>query len=418
MIRHPRASPVRPPWGHVRIERPGRILFGLLVLLALVVCSACLIYLKFASRVSGSVRSPVQPSSAETPNVARSTDGFQPTIENSGPTPSASPKGMVWVPGGEFSMGATDPPEMDDVGMKATTDARPIHRVYVDGFYIDKTDVTNAQFAEFVKTTGYVTFAERTPRAQDLPGVPPEDLVPGGLVFSPPNQAVRLDNYLQWWSFVKGANWRHPSGPKSEIRGKADYPVVQIAYEDALAYAEWAGKRLPTEAQWEFAARGGLAGKPFVWGDEFRPNGKWMANTHQGRFPNTDTGEDGFIGISPVAHYPPNAYGLYDMAGNVWQWTSDWYRPDYYRQLAAVGGVARNPRGPDVPFDPEDPTERKKVHRGGSYLCTDQYCSRYIVGTRGKGEIRTSTNHLGFRCVKDLHVSWGAPRSSGSLTPD
>jgi len=302
-------------------------------------------------------------------------------------------------------MGANDTPDMDDVGMKATKDARPIHRVYVDGFYMDKTDVTNSQFAEFVKATGYVTLAERTPRAEDLPGVPPEDLVPGGLVFSSPNKAVQLDNYLQWWLFVKGANWHHPSGPKSDIRGKGDYPVVQIAYADAEAYAKWAEERLPTEAEWEFAARGGLTGKPFVWGDEFRPKGTWMANTHQGHFPNTDTGEDGFIGTSPVGHYPANAYGLYDMAGNVWQWTSDWYRPDYYQQLAAIGGVARNPRGPEAPFDPEDPNERKKVQRGGSYLCTDQYCSRYIVGTRGNGEVSTSTNHLGFRCVKNVQVA-------------
>jgi len=218
-------------------------------------------------------------------------------------------------------MGANDPSDMDDVGMKATLDARPIHRVYVDGFYMDKTDVTNAEFAEFVKATGYVTVAERTPRPEDFPGAPPENLFAGGVVFSPPNHAVPLNNHLQWWSYVKGANWRHPIGPKSDIRGKGDYPVVQVAYEDATAYAKWAGKRLPTEAEWEFAARGGAAGKPFVWGDTFRPSGKWMANTHQGHFPNTDTGEDGFIGTSPVAHYPANPYGLYDMAGNVWQWT-------------------------------------------------------------------------------------------------
>lgn len=335
---------------------------------------------------------------------AVSTGEFQPTLENHQSGSGAVPKGMVWISGGEFSMGANDPPDMDEVGMKATTDARPIHRVYVDGFYMDKTDVTNAQFAEFVRTTGYTTIAERTPQADDFPGAPPENLVAGGVVFSPPNHDVPLNNHFQWWSYVKGANWRHPIGPQSDIQGKADYPVVQIAYLDAVAYAKWAGKRLPTEAEWEFAARGGLAGKPFVWGDEFRPRGRWMANTYQGHFPNTDTGEDGFVGISPVAHYPPNKYGLYDMAGNVWQWTTDWYRPDYYKQLAAVGGITRNPQGPEKPFDPEEPHEQKKVHRGGSYLCTDQYCSRYIVGTRGKGEISTGTNHLGFRCVKDAKL--------------
>ena len=306
---------------------------------------------------------------------------------------------MVWIPGGEFSMGANDPPDMDDVGMKATTDARPIHRVYVDGFFMDRTDVTNAHFAAFVRATGYVTIAERKPNATEFPTAPPENLVAGSVVFSPPDHAVPLNNHFQWWSYVPGANWRHPLGPKSDIKNKDDYPVVHVAYEDAEAYAKWAGKRLPTEAEWEFAARGGVAGKPFVWGDEFRPGNKWMANTHQGHFPIDDTGEDHFHGIAPVAQFAPNPYGLYDMAGNVWQWTSDWYRSDYYAQLAAAG-VARNPRGPDTSFDPSEPGPPKKVHRGGSFLCTDQYCSRYVVGTRGKGEVSTGTNHLGFRCVK------------------
>ncbi len=324
---------------------------------------------------------------------------FGPTVPNPGPAPKILPKGMVWIPGGEFSMGANDPPDMDDVGMKATRDARPVHRVYVDSFFMDQTDVTNAEFARFVKATGYVTVAERKPKAEDFPGAPPENLVAGSVVFAPPDHPVPLDNFLQWWTYVPGANWRHPLGPSSDIKGKDNYPVVQIAYEDALAYAKWANKRLPTEAEWEFAARGGLAGKPFVWGDDFRPSGKWMANTHQGHFPDKDTGADGHIGIAPVNAYPPNGYGLYDMAGNVWQWTSDWYRPDYYQTLAT--GVARNPHGPESALDPEEPTEPKKVHRGGSFLCTDQYCSRYIVGTRGKGEVSTGTNHLGFRCVRD-----------------
>ena len=326
---------------------------------------------------------------------------FAPTIPNSAAAPGPPPVGMAWIPGGEFSMGANEPPEKDEVGMKATLDSRPIHRVYVDGFFMDKTDVTNAEFAKFVKATGYVTIAERKPRAEDFPGAPPENLVAGSVVFSPPSHPVPLDNHFQWWAYVKGANWRHPLGPASDIKGKENYPVVHIAYADAEAYAKWAGKRLPTEAEWEFAARGGAAGKPFVWGSSFRPNGKWMANTHQGHFPEQDTGADGYAGIAPVAKYPPNAYGLYDMAGNVWQWTSDWYRPDYYQQLASAG-VVRNPKGPSSSFDPEEPREPKKVHRGGSFLCTDQYCSRYIVGTRGKGEVSTGTNHLGFRCVKDV----------------
>jgi formylglycine-generating enzyme required for sulfatase activity len=316
---------------------------------------------------------------------------FRPTIANTTKAPLPAPGGMVWIPGGEFSMGASD--------------ARPIHRVYVDGFFMDKTDVTNAQFAEFVKATGYVTIAEKRPRLEDYPDALPENLVAGSVVFSPPDHAVALDNYFQWWKYVPGANWRHALGPDSNLEGKENYPVVHIAYADAEAYARWAGKRLPTEAEWEFSARGGLSGKPFVWGDSFRPNGKWMANTHQGRFPVKDTGEDGFMGIAPVAQFPPNGYGLYDMAGNVWQWTSDWYRPDYYQRLASAGHVARNPQGPDSSFDPAEPDQAKKVHRGGSFLCTDQYCSRYIVGTRGKGEISTGTNHLGFRCVKDVKMT-------------
>jgi formylglycine-generating enzyme required for sulfatase activity len=334
------------------------------------------------------------------PAVRISPSAFEATVPNRGDPPGKALEGMTWIPGGEFSMGANDPPDMDDVGMKATTDGRPIHRVYVDGFFMDKTDVTNDEFAKFVKATGYITVAERKPRSEDYPNAPPENLVAGSIVFSPPDHPVPLNDHFQWWSYVQGADWRHPEGAASNIRGKDAYPVVQIAYEDALAYAKWAGKRLPTEAEWEFAARGGLSGKPFAWGDEFRPNGKWMANTHQGHFPNHDTGEDGYVGIAPVAKFPANQYGLYDMAGNVWQWTSDWYRPDYYKQLAETGSVARNPQGPQTSFDPAEPREPKKVHRGGSYLCTDQYCSRYIVGTRGKGEVSTGTNHLGFRCVK------------------
>jgi formylglycine-generating enzyme required for sulfatase activity len=266
---------------------------------------------------------------------------------------------------------------------------------------MDATDVTNDKFEEFVKATGYITIAERAPTKEEFPTAPPENLVAGSVVFAPTTEPVPLDNHFQWWSYVHGANWRHPEGPQSDIKGKGTYPVVHIAYPDAVAYAKWAGKRLPTEAEWEFAARGGLVGKTYFWGDEFKPGGKHMANTYQGHFPVKDTGEDGFVGLSPVKSFPPNGYGLYDMAGNVWQWCSDWYRPDYYAQLAAAGGVARNPLGPDSPFDPSEPTEKKKVHKGGSFLCTDQYCTRYMVGTRGKGEATTGCNHLGFRCVKD-----------------
>jgi formylglycine-generating enzyme len=329
---------------------------------------------------------------------------FGPTIPNTAPTPVPTPSGMVWISGGEFAMGAIDPPAVDEVGMRASDDAGPIHRVYVDGFWMDKTDVTNEEFSRFVTATGYVTIAERKPRAADFVGAPPENLVAGSVVFSPPDHPVPLNDHYQWWSYIKGANWRHPEGSTSSLKGRDRYPVVHVAYQDALAYAKWAGKRLPTEAEWEFAARGGLAGKLYPWGDQFRQGGKWMANTYQGHFPDADTGDDGYAGVAPVAQFPPNGYGLYDMAGNVWQWTSDWYRPDYYQQLAASGGVTRNPQGPDTSDDPEEPTVKKRVHRGGSFLCTDQYCSRYVLGTRGKGEITTGTNHLGFRCVKTSTV--------------
>jgi len=365
------------------------------ILSALVVISAAA--LSFAAWARSTHTSEVSAGSGASPAAGAA---FLPTVANSGSPAEPAPEGMVWIPGGEFSMGAADSPGMDEVGMSATKDSRPIHRVYVDGFFMDKTDVTNVQFAAFVKATGYVTVAERTPRAEDFPGAPPENLVAGSVVFSPPDHPVPLDTQFRWWSYVKGANWRHPLGPGSDLTGKDSYPVVHVAYEDAEAYAKWAGKRLPTEAEWEFAARGGLSGKPFVWGDDFRPGGKWMANTHQGHFPDHDTGEDGAGALMPVARFPPNGYGLYDMAGNAWQLTSDWYRPDYYAQLGATGGVARNPRGPDSSFDPSEPGHQKRVHRGGSFLCTDQYCSRYMVGTRGKGDIDTGTNHLSFRCVK------------------
>ena len=298
-------------------------------------------------------------------------------------------------------MGAQAPPDAHDlVGMQATTDSRPIHRVFVDGFWMDATEVTNEQFARFVKATGYVTDAERTPRPEDFPGVPAATLAPSSVIFSPPKHPVSLADPYQWWADVNGASWRHPLGPDSSIAGKERFPVVHVTYADALAYATWAGKRLPTEAEWEFAARGGLSGRLFPWGDEFRNDGRWMANTHQGHFPDHDSGADAFTGLAPVAQFPPNGYGLYDVAGNVWEWVADWYRPDYYARLASTGAVARNPQGPADSVDPDEPGVKKRVHRGGSFLCTDQYCSRYMVGTRGKGDVDTGTNHLGFRCVK------------------
>jgi formylglycine-generating enzyme required for sulfatase activity len=307
---------------------------------------------------------------------------------------------MVWVPGGEFSMGSADPRVHPEGGTEPMDDARPVHRVYVDGFFMDRTEVTNAEFARFVSATGYVTVAERTPTAQEVPGAAPEDLRAGSVVFEAPPRPVPLDANARWWRYVAQASWRRPLGPRGASRKtRPDLPVVQIAYEDAEAYARWAGKRLPTEAEFEFAARGGLAGRRYAWGDDLRPSGRWMANTFQGNFPNRDAGEDGRVGIAPVASFPPNGYGLHDMAGNVWEWCSDWYRADTYRQLAGRSAPARNPTGPDSSDDPTEPGVPKRVHRGGSFLCSSQFCTRYLVGSRGKGEVSTGTNHLGFRCV-------------------
>ena len=300
-------------------------------------------------------------------------------------------------------MGAADPRQFDHGGHEAMPDTRPIHRVYVDAFWADATEVTNEQFGLFVKATGYVTVAEKKPTHEEFPTAPEANLVAGSVVFSPAAQAVPLDNHYRWWTYVPGANWRHPDGPRSDIKGREKYPVLHVAFEDAEAYAKWAGKRLPSEAEWEFAARGGLSGKLYPWGDELKPEGRWMANIYQGHFPvkGQERPEDGYVGVAPVAQFPANAYGLYDVAGNVWEWIGDWYRPEYYATLAAQGGVARNPHGPAEGFDPAEPNEPKRVHRGGSFLCTDQYCTRYMVGTRGKGEVRTGSNHLGFRCVRD-----------------
>jgi formylglycine-generating enzyme required for sulfatase activity len=280
-----------------------------------------------------------------------------------------------------------------------TLDAQPIHRVWVDGFWMDVTEVTNGQFAAFVSATGYQTVAERVPKAADFPGSPPELLVPGSIVFTSPSRPVDLGNALQWWRFAPGADWRHPEGPASSLAGRDNYPVVHVAYPDAEAFAAWAGRRLPTEAEWEFAARGGLTGNVYAWGNELAAQAGHHANIYQGAFPTRDSGEDGYAGVAPVARYAPNGYGLHDVAGNVWEWVSDWYRPDYYASLVAEGPVATNPRGPRDPFDPAEPGAQKRVQRGGSFLCSDQYCSRYMVGTRGKGEASTGSNHVGFRTV-------------------
>jgi formylglycine-generating enzyme required for sulfatase activity len=309
---------------------------------------------------------------------------FKPTVSNKLKAKLKAPVNMVLIPGGEFSMGSEDPTSKEVCGgHEHMRDARPVHRVYVDPFWMDKTEVTNAQFKKFVKATGYKTVAEIPPTAEEFPTAPKANLIAGATVFTPTPNAVVLNNQYQWWRYQLGASWQHPEGPDSTIVGRDNYPVVQIAYPDAEAYCRWAHKRLPTEAEWEFAARGGLSGAPYAWGAELQPGGKWMANTYQGTFPVKDTGTDGNAGLSAVAKYPANGYGLYDIAGNVWEWCSDWYRADYYSQFSP-DHVARNPQGPTIPWDPAEPKEKKRVQRGGSFLCTDQYCTRYMVGTRTK----------------------------------
>lgn len=326
---------------------------------------------------------------------------FESTIENKISKGIRIPPEMVLIPGGTFSMGAPDPVGMTDGGNDPMPDSRPVHRVYVDGFLMDEHEVTNAEFEKFVKATGYITSAEKKPSADDLPGVDPSLLTAGSVVFKAPGNPVPLDNELRWWTYEKGADWKHPEGPSSNIIGKENHPVVHITWEDANAYAKWAGKRLPTEAEWEFASRGGLTGNMFAWGNNFRPEGKWMANSFQGSFPDKNSAEDGFTGTAPVKQFAPNGYGLYDMSGNVWEWCSDYYHVNYYNELKEKG-TAKNPAGPSESYDPFEPGTLKKVQRGGSFLCTDQYCTRYMMGTRGKGEWKTSANHVGFRCVKDL----------------
>ena len=304
------------------------------------------------------------------------------------PAPSPAPDGMTWIPGGTFWMGC------ENCGMP---DAVPLHLVSVPAFWMDRTPVTNAQFQRFVDATGYVTVAERPLDPAAFPGVPKDKLVPGSAVFKPTERRVPLDNPLQWWRYTPGANWRHPEGPGSSIAKRADHPVVHVAFEDATAYAKWVDKRLPTEAEFEFAARGGLDRNMYPWGNELKPAN---ANTWQGPFPASDRGEDGYLGTSPVTAFPPNGFGLRDMGGNVWQWCADWYRPDYYATLAESPAPARNPQGPPDSFDPQEPGAAKRVLRGGSYLCTDQYCARYLVGSRGKSEISSGTSNLGFRLVR------------------
>jgi formylglycine-generating enzyme len=323
--------------------------------------------------------------------------GFRALAVNPPVRSDDAPGGMVWIPGGTFWMGGND---------RNTTDAEPAHRVAVGGFWMDQTEVTNRQFATFVKATGYVTVAERAPDPKDFPGIPVTKLVAGSAVFAPPARPVPLVDHLQWWRYTPGADWRHTLGKGSNLDGKDDFPVVHISYLDAEAFARWAGKRLPTEAEWEFAARGGLDRKRFVWGNSIEPDRKAKMNVWQGRFPVQDLAADGFHGAAPVANFPPNGYGLYDMAGNVWEWCSDWYRPGY-----AISGPEPllDPHGPISSHDPDEPGVPKRVQRGGSFLCSEDFCTRYLPGARGKGEPNSSACHIGFRCVRSNNSS---PRSN------
>jgi formylglycine-generating enzyme len=314
------------------------------------------------------------------------------TTQGSAPGGGRSPKAMVWIDGGEFTMGSAD----------FYPEEQPVRRVAVDGFWIDEHPVTVAEFRRFVKATGYVTWAERPPEAADYPDADPALLEPGSLVFRATEGPVDLRDYRNWWAWQPGADWRHPEGPGSTLHGRERHPVTHIACVDAEAYASWSGKELATEAEWEFASRGGLEGKTFVWGDEFTPRGRQMANTWQGEFPWQNLGLDGYERTSPIETYPPNGYGLYDMAGNVWEWTADYFA-DPTEGSDHSCCVPRNPRvtSPEVSLAGAPPGEQtpRRVIKGGSHLCAPNYCLRYRPAARQGEAVDTSTAHIGFRCV-------------------
>jgi sulfatase modifying factor 1 len=300
---------------------------------------------------------------------------------------------MIWIQGGAFRMGSD----------RHYPEEAPAHNAAVDGFWIDRTPVTNRQFREFVRATGHVTFAEKRPDPRDYPGALPHMLYAGSLVFSPPARVANLADWSQWWRFLEGADWRHPYGPKSSINGLDNHPVVHVALSDALAYASWRGKELPTETEWEFAARGGLDGAEYAWGDEFTPGGKHMANTWQGEFPRQNLTEDGFARTSPVTAFPPNGYGVYDMVGNVWEWTSDWYSSKHAGDSPKACCVPTNPRGgpEEASYDSCQPEIKipRKALKGGSHLCAPNYCRRYRPAARHAQAVDSSTSHIGFRCI-------------------
>ena len=313
-----------------------------------------------------------------------------------GPAPA---KDMVWVPGGRFLMGSED----------FYPEERPVHRVTVDGFWMDAHPVTNAEFRRFVKATGHVTVAERPPDPADYPDADPDLLVPGSLVFRPTSGPVDLGDWRTWWAWVPGASWRHPEGPGSTLHGRDRHPVTQVAYEDAVAYATWAGKALATEAEWEYAARGGLEGKVFCWGDEFAPKGRMLANTWQGEFPWQNLLLDRYAGTSPVGAFPPNGYGLLDMAGNVWEWTSDSFTP---RHPDAADKPCCVPHNPQVTAPTLQEPIPRRVIKGGSHLCAPSYCLRYRPAARQGEAVDTSTGHIGFRCIARVPTRDPGPMST------
>ncbi|HKE97635.1 MAG TPA: formylglycine-generating enzyme family protein [Actinomycetes bacterium] len=313
------------------------------------------------------------------------------TTPRTQPAPPSPPaRNMVLVRGGTFLMGSD----------AFYPEERPVHPVTVDGFWMDEHPVTNAEFRRFVRATGHVTAAERPPDPAQYPGADPALLVPGSLVFRRTRGPVDLRDWRNWWAWVPGADWRHPEGPGSTLHGRERHPVVHVALEDAEAYAAWAGKALPTEAEWEFAARGGLEGAVFTWGDEFAPKGRMMANTWQGEFPWRNLLLDRHEGTSPVGSFPPNGYGLRDMAGNVWEWTSDWFTPRHPAAAAAPCCAPRNPRvtSPEGSAAPGEHIPRRVI-KGGSHLCAPNYCLRYRPAARQAEAVDTSTGHIGFRCV-------------------
>jgi sulfatase modifying factor 1 len=312
---------------------------------------------------------------------------------NEGPSQDERTGDMVRVPGGTFRMGSD----------RHYPEEAPVHSVTVDGFWIDRTPVTNRQFKEFVNATGHVTEAQIVPDAKDYPGALASMLYAGSLVFSPLPRITDPRDWSQWWTFMRGANWRHPYGPKSNLKGLDDHPVVHVSFSDALAYARWAGKDLPAEAEWEFAARGGLDGEEYAWGNTLTPGGRHMANTWQGSFPVQNLCEDGFARTSPVTAFPPNGYGLYDMIGNVWEWTSDWWSPKHEAEANKPCCIPHNPRGgrEQASYDPCQPHIKipRKVLKGGSHLCAPNYCRRYRPAARHAEPVDTSASHVGFRCV-------------------